>query len=39
VGDEREVVERLAGSGALVRKVIPLSLEDSALAFLPEDPS
>lgn len=39
VGDEREVMHRLAASGAVVRGVIPLSLEDSALAFLPEDPS
>jgi ABC-2 type transport system ATP-binding protein len=39
VGDEREVMERLVASGAVVRGVIPLSLEDSALAFLPEDPS
>ena len=39
VGEEREVMQRLAASGAVVRGVIPLSLEDSALAFLPEDPS
>jgi ABC-2 type transport system ATP-binding protein len=39
VGDERDVMQRLAASGAVVRGVIPLSLEDSALAFLPEDPS
>jgi ABC-2 type transport system ATP-binding protein len=39
VGDERQVMQRLAASGALVRGVTPLSLEDSALAFLPEDPS
>jgi ABC-2 type transport system ATP-binding protein len=39
VGDEREVMHRLAATGAVVRGVIPLSLEDSALAFLPEDPS
>jgi ABC-2 type transport system ATP-binding protein len=39
VGDERDVMHRLAASGAVVRGVTPLSLEDSALAFLPEDPS
>ncbi|MEO6327003.1 MAG: ABC transporter ATP-binding protein [Thermoanaerobaculia bacterium] len=39
VGDEREVMLRLSATGAVVRQVTPLSLEDSALAFLPEDPS
>jgi ABC-2 type transport system ATP-binding protein len=39
IGDEQEVMLRLAASGALVRGVVPLSLEDSALAFIPEDPT
>ena len=39
IGDEREVMQRLGAGGAVVRQVIPLSLEDSALAFLPEDPT
>jgi ABC-2 type transport system ATP-binding protein len=33
-GDEREVVERLGASGAAVRQVSPLSLEESAIALL-----
>ena len=39
VGEEREVTRRLAGTGARVRQVSTLTLEDAALAFLPEDPS
>jgi ABC-2 type transport system ATP-binding protein len=39
VGEEAEVMRRLASTGALVRNVSTLSLEDSALAFLSEDPS
>ena len=39
VGEEREVSQRLAAAGAHVRHVSALSLEDAALAFLPEDPS
>ena len=39
VGDEREVVQRLAGAGAMVREVTPLGLEDAALAFLAEEVS
>jgi ABC-2 type transport system ATP-binding protein len=39
VGDEREVVQRLAGAGAQVREVTPLGLEDAALAFLAEEVS
>ena len=37
VGEEREVVERLALAGARVREVTPLGLEDAALAFLPDE--
>lgn len=37
VGEEREVVERLAGLGATVREVTPLGLEDAALALLSEE--
>lgn len=37
VGEEREVAERLARSGARVHEVTPLGLEDAALAFLMED--
>ena len=39
VGDEREVAGRLALSGARVREAAPLSLEDAALAFLPDEGS
>ena len=39
VGEEREVTGRLVASGARVRHVSTLALEDAALAFLPEDPS
>jgi ABC-2 type transport system ATP-binding protein len=39
VGEEREVTRRLAAAGAHVRQVSTLTLEDAALAFLPEDPS
>ena len=39
VGDERQMAERLARSGAQVREVTPLALEDAALAFLPEEVS
>lgn len=39
VGEEREVTRRLAASGARVRQVTKLALEEAALAFLPEDPS
>jgi hypothetical protein len=39
VGEEREVTPRLAATGARVRQVSTLALEDAALAFLPEDPS
>jgi len=36
---EREVAERLSGGGAQVREVTPLTLEDAALAFLPDEAS
>jgi ABC-2 type transport system ATP-binding protein len=39
VGEEREVARRLAATGARVRQVGTLALEEAALAFLPEDPS
>jgi ABC-2 type transport system ATP-binding protein len=39
VGEERDVSRRLDASGARVRQVSTLALEDAALAFLPEDPS
>jgi hypothetical protein len=39
VGEEREITRRLAATGARVRQVSTLALEDAALAFLPEDPS
>jgi ABC-2 type transport system ATP-binding protein len=39
VGEEREVSRRLAATGAHVRQVSTLALEDAALAFLPEDPA
>lgn len=39
VGEEREVVERLSGTGARVREVTALGLEDAALAFLSEEVS
>ena len=34
LGEERDVAERLTASGARVREVAPLGLEDAALAFL-----
>ncbi|HST60104.1 MAG TPA: ABC transporter ATP-binding protein, partial [Longimicrobium sp.] len=37
VGEEREVAGRLAASGATVREVSTLGLEDAALAFLPDE--
>ena len=37
VGEEREVIERLARAGARVREVKALPLEDAALAFLTEE--
>jgi ABC-2 type transport system ATP-binding protein len=37
VGDERAVTERLTTSGARVREVVSLPLEDAALAFLPDE--
>lgn len=39
VGEEQEVTGRLVASGARVRQVSTLALEDAALAFLPEDAS
>ena len=39
VGEEREVTTRLTATGARVRQVTRLALEDAALAFLPDDPS
>ncbi|HEX2092565.1 MAG TPA: ABC transporter ATP-binding protein [Longimicrobiaceae bacterium] len=39
VGEEREVTDRLTLSGARVREVTTLGLEDAALAFLPEEVS
>lgn len=39
MGDERQVTQRLHETGARVREVSKLTLEDAALAFLPEDPS
>ena len=37
VGDERAVTERLTTSGARVREVVSLPLEEAALAFLPDE--
>jgi len=37
VGEEREVTDRLTGSGARVREVTSLPLEEAALALLPDD--
>jgi ABC-2 type transport system ATP-binding protein len=37
VGEERDVVGRLTATGAHVRDVLPLQLEDAALAFLPDE--
>ena len=37
IGEERDVTARLAATGATVRNVIPLALEEAALAFLPEE--
>jgi ABC-2 type transport system ATP-binding protein len=37
VGEEHEVTERLTHSGARVREVTSLPLEDAALAFFPEE--
>ena len=39
VGEPRDVTARLAGAGATVREVAPLSLEEAALAFLAEEVS
>jgi ABC-2 type transport system ATP-binding protein len=39
VGKEHEVVQQLAATGARIRNVNTLALEDAALAFLSEDPS
>lgn len=39
VGEEREVTERLALTGARVREVTPLALEDAVLALLAEEVS
>jgi ABC-2 type transport system ATP-binding protein len=38
-GDEREVVQRLAVAGAVVRDVSPLTLDDAALALLSRKPA
>ena len=37
MGEEQEVTERLTHSGARVREVTSLPLEDAALAFFPEE--
>lgn len=37
VGEERDVIERLAATGAQVRDVIPLNLEDAAMSYLPDE--
>jgi ABC-2 type transport system ATP-binding protein len=37
VGDRRELAERIARAGAQLREISPLTLEDAALAFLPEE--
>ena len=37
VGEEAEVIQRVSAAGARVRKVSTLSLENAALAFLPEE--
>ncbi|HET7464109.1 MAG TPA: ABC transporter ATP-binding protein [Longimicrobium sp.] len=39
VGDRRELAERIAQAGAQLREVTPLTLEDAALAFLPDEVS
>jgi ABC-2 type transport system ATP-binding protein len=39
VGEEREITQRLSATGARVRQVNALTLEDAALAFLPEEAS
>ncbi|MDB4905995.1 MAG: ABC-type multidrug transport system, ATPase component [Gemmatimonadetes bacterium] len=39
VGEEREVIRRLGVTGARVRQVSALTLEEAALAYLPGDPS
>jgi ABC-2 type transport system ATP-binding protein len=39
IGEEPEVIERLAATGARVREVTPLSLEDAVLAFLTQEGS
>jgi ABC-2 type transport system ATP-binding protein len=39
IGEQSEVTARLAGSGATVRDVSSLTLEDAALAFLAEEAS
>jgi ABC-2 type transport system ATP-binding protein len=37
IGHERDVTARLTAAGAIVRDVVPLALEDAALAFLSEE--
>jgi ABC-2 type transport system ATP-binding protein len=37
VGEERDVTARLAATGATIRDVTPLALEEAALAFLSEE--
>jgi ABC-2 type transport system ATP-binding protein len=37
IGEERDVIARLAAAGAVVRDVTPLALEEAALAFLAEE--
>jgi ABC-2 type transport system ATP-binding protein len=37
IGEERDVTARLAATGATVRDVTPLALEEAALAFLTEE--
>ncbi|MDQ2676366.1 MAG: hypothetical protein M3Y34_06110, partial [Actinomycetota bacterium] len=39
IGEPDEVTARLAGAGATVRDVTPLTLEEAALAFLAEEGS
>jgi ABC-2 type transport system ATP-binding protein len=37
VGDQRELIDRLTLTGAVVRDVQPLALADAALAFLAQE--
>lgn len=37
IGEENEITARLAATGAMVREVTPLGLEEAALAFLAEE--